>query len=63
MGTTVLGRFKLQGTPPQPAPVLSGTIPGSDAVPNPQVNPGFLYTGDKAALNYLPTPARRKMTE
>lgn len=51
VGTAVLGRFKLQGTPPKPAPVLSGTIPGSDAVPNPQLNPGFLYTGDKAALN------------
>lgn len=51
VGSTVLGRFKLQGTPPRPAPVLSGTIPGSDAVPNPQVNPGFMYTGNKAALN------------
>lgn len=51
VGTTVLGRFRLQGTPPRPTPVLSGTIPGSDAVPNPQVNPGFLYTGNKAVLN------------
>lgn len=50
VGTTVLGRFKLQGTPPQPAPVLSGTIPGSDAVPNPKVNPGFMYTGSSGAV-------------
>ena len=50
-GTAVLGRFKLQGTPPKPTPVSAGTVPGSDAVPNPAVNPGFMYTGDKAALN------------
>ena len=48
-GTSVitLGRLKLQGTPPAPAPVISGT----EAIPNPQMNPGFMYTGDKAALN------------
>lgn len=48
-GTSVvtLGRFKLQGTPPAPAPVISGI----EAIPNPQMNPGFMYGGDKAALN------------
>lgn len=46
-GATVLGRFKLQGTPPKPTPVVSDL----EAVPNPQVNPGFMYTGDKSALN------------
>ncbi|MEO5602497.1 MAG: hypothetical protein ABIR06_16365 [Cyclobacteriaceae bacterium] len=44
---TTLGRFKLQGTPPKPTPVLAG----NEAIPNPQLNPGFMYTGDKAALN------------
>lgn len=48
-GTSVvtLGRFKLQGTPPTPTPVISGM----EAIPNPQMNPGFMYTGDKSALN------------
>lgn len=44
---TTLGRFKLQGTPPQPSPVLAG----NEAIPNPALNPSFLYAGDKAALN------------
>jgi hypothetical protein len=44
---TTLGRFKLQGTPPKPTPVLAG----NEAIPNPQLNPGFMYSGDKAALN------------
>lgn len=57
MGTAVLGRFRLQGTPPKPAPVSSGSVPGSDAVPNPAVNAGFLYTGNKAALNNFSVPA------
>lgn len=46
MGTTVLGRFKLQGTPPAPAPVVSGT----NALPNPMANPGFMYTGSTGAV-------------
>jgi hypothetical protein len=46
MGATVLGRFKLQGTPPTPTPVVSAM----DAVPNPQVNPGFMYTGSTGAV-------------
>ena len=47
VGSTVLGRFKLQGTPPQPAPMIAGV----EAIPNPAVNPGFIYSGNKAALN------------
>ncbi|MEX2231814.1 MAG: hypothetical protein WD824_06625 [Cyclobacteriaceae bacterium] len=46
MGSTVLGRFKLQGTPPAPAPVISGVT----ALPNPQVNPAFMYTGSTGAV-------------
>jgi hypothetical protein len=46
VGSTVLGRFKLQGTPPQPAPVISGL----EALPNPQVNPGFIYTGSSGSV-------------
>ena len=46
MGATVLGRFKLQGTPPAPAPVISG----ADALPNPQANPGFIYTGSAGSV-------------
>lgn len=54
-GTSIvtLGRFKLQGTPPAPAPVISG----NEAIPNPQLNPAFNYTGDKAALNNFSVPA------
>lgn len=44
---TTLGRFKLQGTPPQPSPVLAG----NEAIPNPTINPSFIYAGNKAALN------------
>lgn len=51
LGNTVLGRFLLQGTPPQPLPVVSGTVGSEDALPNPQANPGFMYSGDKSALN------------
>lgn len=46
MGSVVLGRFKLQGTPPTPTPLISGT----DAIPNPQANPGFMYTGSTGAV-------------
>lgn len=44
-GTTVLGRFKLQGTPPAPAPVISG----NEALPSP-LNPAFVYTGSTNAV-------------
>lgn len=46
-GTTVLGRFRLQGTPPGPLPIVSD----ASAIPNPIVNPGFVYTGTKTELN------------
>ena len=54
-GTSIvtLGRFRLQGNPPAPAPVISG----NEAIPNPQVNPAFIFTGDKAALNNFSVPA------
>lgn len=45
VGSTVLGRFKLQGTPPQPAPVISGM----EALPSP-LNPSFVYTGSAGAV-------------
>lgn len=59
-GTTILGRFRLQGTPPQPAPVLSGTVGNSDALPSP--TPPFQYTGQPGAtptedLNDFSVPA------
>jgi lysophospholipase L1-like esterase len=44
---TTLGRFKLQGTPPKPTPVLAG----NEAIPNPALNPGFAYGGVKSELN------------
>ncbi len=43
----ILGRLLLQGASPRPTPQLSNLA----AVPNPAVNPGFIYTGSKAALN------------
>ncbi|HZB13352.1 MAG TPA: hypothetical protein VE467_10005 [Chryseolinea sp.] len=52
-GGTVLGRMLLQGTPPRPTPQVSNT----GAIPNPAVNPGFIYTGAKSALNNFSFPA------
>src|SRR5690606_116871 len=57
MGEVVLGRFKLQGSPPQPAPVISGP----EAAPSP-LNPAFDYTGSAGAvaiedLNNFAVPA------
>lgn len=43
----VLGRLLLQGASPKPTPQVSNT----GAIPNPAVNPGFIYTGGKANLN------------
>ena len=51
-GDIVLGRLLLQGTPPAPAPTMSD----AGAIPNPQVNPGFMYAGDKDALNNFAVP-------
>jgi hypothetical protein len=50
---TVLGRMLLQGTPPRPTPQVSN----NGALPNPAVNPGFLYTGPKGALSNFSFPA------
>ncbi len=62
MGTTVLGRFALQGTPPKPVPVSSGTVGASDALPNPTANAKFMYTGSEGSvpvnqLNNFSVPA------
>ena len=43
----VLGRMLLQGASPRPTPQVS-TV---GAIPNPSVNPAFIYTGSKAELN------------
>ena len=50
---TVLGRMLLQGTPPRPTPQASDNA----ALPNPAVNPAFIYTGTKSALNNFSFPA------
>jgi hypothetical protein len=50
---TVLGRMLLQGTPPRPTPQASD----NGAIPNPAVNPGFIYPGPKNALNNFSFPA------
>jgi hypothetical protein len=52
----VLGRLLLQGTPPLPTP--QAYAPGNlEALPNPTLNPNFMYTGNKAALNNFAVPA------
>lgn len=43
----VLGRLLLQGASPRPTPQVSNV----GALPNPAVNPGFIYAGGKATLN------------
>lgn len=43
----VLGRMLLQGASPRPTPQVSTVA----AIPNPSVNPAFIYTGSKAELN------------
>ena len=52
-GGIVLGRMLLQGTPPRPTPQVSNV----GAIPNPAVNPAFIYTGPKSALNNFAVPA------
>lgn len=47
VGNVVLGRMLLQGATPRPTPQVSGP----EAIPNPAVNPSFIYTGSKAELN------------
>jgi hypothetical protein len=46
-GGVVLGRMLLQGASPRPTPQVSN----NQALPNPLVNPSFIYTGSKTALN------------
>ncbi|HRJ28320.1 MAG TPA: hypothetical protein PLV21_10880 [Cyclobacteriaceae bacterium] len=57
----VLGRMRLQGTPPRPTP--QAYAPGNfEAIPNPSVNPPFQYAGSTgavatSALNNFAVPA------
>ncbi len=48
---TVLGRLLLQGTPAAPAPTISDNA----ALPS-QLNPNFVYNGDKSKLNNFGVP-------
>ncbi len=52
----VLGRLRLQGTPPRPTPqaYAAGNL---EAVPNPTANPGFIYAPGKTNLNNFSVPA------
>ncbi|MBX2941204.1 MAG: hypothetical protein KF860_02565 [Cyclobacteriaceae bacterium] len=52
----VLGRMLLQGASPKPTPqaYAAGNL---EALPNPGLNPGFIYTGGKATLNNFGVPA------
>jgi hypothetical protein len=52
----VLGRMLLQGASPKPTP-QPYAVGNIEAVPNPTVNAGFLYTGGKANLNNFGVPA------
>ena len=49
----VLGRLLLQGASPRPTPQVSNM----QAVPNPAVNPSFIYAGEKSELNNYGVPA------
>ncbi len=66
MTKPVLGRMLLQyGTEPDcatgevsPRPTPQAHAPGNlEALPNPQANPGFMYTGSKTELNNFAVPA------
>jgi hypothetical protein len=52
----VLGRMLLQGVSPRPTPqaYAAGNF---EAVPNPVLNPGYIYTGSKTELNNFGVPA------
>lgn len=52
----VLGRMLLQGASPKPTP-QAYAVGNVEAVPNPSINPGFLYQGSKAELNNFGIPA------
>ncbi len=66
MTKPILGRMLLQyGTTPDcatgtvsPRPTPQAYAAGNlEAVPNPQANPGFMYSGDKSELNNFAVPA------
>ncbi len=46
----VQGRMLLQGASPKPTP-QKYALGDLSALPNPQLNPGFIYSGDKTKLN------------
>ncbi|MBP9926481.1 MAG: hypothetical protein KBF45_10885 [Cyclobacteriaceae bacterium] len=52
----VLGRMLLQGASPKPTP-QAYAVGNFEAIPNPAVNPGFIYPGGKATLNNFGVPA------
>ncbi|MCW5911255.1 MAG: hypothetical protein KIT62_09290 [Cyclobacteriaceae bacterium] len=52
----VLGRMLLQGASPRPTP-QAYAVGNFEAVPNPSVNPIFMYSGEKSALNNFGIPA------
>ncbi len=52
----VLGKLLLQGAPPRPTP-QAYAVGNLEALPNPTLNPGFIYSGNKAALNNFAVPA------
>lgn len=52
----VLGRMLLQGTPPRPTSQAYGAG-NLEALPNPILNPSFMYTGSKTELNNFGVPA------
>lgn len=52
----ILGRMLLQGASPRPTP-QAYPVGVLEALPNPQVNPGFMYGGNKAQLQNFAVPA------
>ena len=51
----VLGRMLLQGASPRPTP-QAYAVGNFEAVPNPMLNPAFMYTGSKTELNNFGVP-------
>lgn len=52
----VLGRMLLQGASPKPTP-QAYAVGNLEALPNPTLNPGFIFTGGKSTLNNFGVPA------